>query len=151
MGQCTTEEIGEEVPEATRDTEVKETNQSGFDPVGVKSLCNVDERDKGVLVTAEAQGIHKAEGHSVGTPAETALGRVELWKNVGGNASINQVLENTERAGCERNGAVRVKRSRVTIALDDWNDEAGLPSGRNHREAQNEDNDGKKKMTPLRE
>ena len=83
MGQGTTEEIGEEMPETTRDTEVKETNQSGFDPAGVKSLLNADELDKGVLVTAEAQGIHKAEGHSVGTPTETALGRVELWKNVG--------------------------------------------------------------------
>ena len=70
--------------ETTRDTEVKETNQSGFDPAGVKSLLDVDERDKGVLVTAEAQGIHKAEGHSVGTPTETALGRIEFWKNVGG-------------------------------------------------------------------
>ena len=88
-------------------------------------------------MTAEAQGIHKAEGHGVGTPAETALGRVELWKNVGGNASVNEVLENFESAGCERNGAVRVKRSGVTIALDDRDDEAGFPSGRNHREAQN--------------
>ena len=78
------------------------TTRSGFDPAGVKSLLNVDERDKGVLVTTEAQGIHKAEGHSVGTPAETALGRVELWKNVGGNASIDQVLKNFESAGCER-------------------------------------------------
>ena len=128
-------QIGEEVPEATRDTEVKETSQSGFDPAGVESLLSVDERDKGVLVTAEAQGIHKAEGHSLGIPAETALGRVDLWKNVcvcgevgGGNASINQVLENFESAGCERNGAVRVKRSRVTIALDDRDDETGLPS-----------------------
>ena len=100
----------------------------------VKSLLNVDERDKGVLVTAEAQGIHKAEGHSVGTKAETALGRVELWKNVGSNASVNEVLENFESAGCERNGAVRVKRGGVTIALDDRDDEAALPSGRNHRE-----------------
>ena len=32
LGHGTTEEIGEEVPETTRDTEVKETNQSGFDP-----------------------------------------------------------------------------------------------------------------------
>ena len=84
---------------------MKETNQSGFDPAGVKSLLNVDERDKGVLVTAEAHGIHKAEGHSVGTPMETALGRIELWKNVGSNASIDQVLKNfDDGAGCERNG-----------------------------------------------
>ena len=47
---------------------------------------------------------------------------------MGGNASINQVLENFEGAGCERNGSVRVKRSRVTIALDDRDDEAGLPT-----------------------
>ena len=65
------------MPETTRDTEVKETNQSGFDPAGAKSLLHVDELDKGVLMAAEAQGVHKAEGHSVGTPAETALGRVE--------------------------------------------------------------------------
>ena len=38
---------GEDVPETTRDTEVKETNQSGFDPAGFKSLLYVDERDKG--------------------------------------------------------------------------------------------------------
>ena len=44
------------MPEATRDTKVKETNQSAFDPAGVKSLLNVDERDNGVLVTAGAQG-----------------------------------------------------------------------------------------------
>ena len=104
------------MPKTTRDTEVKETNQSGFDPAGVRSLLNVDERDKGVLVAAEAQGVHKAEGHGGGTAVETALGRVELWKNVGGNASVNEVLEKTKSAGCERNGAVRVKRSRVTIA-----------------------------------
>ena len=51
-----------------------------------------------MLVTAEAPGIHKTEGHSVGTPAETALGRVELWKNVGSNASIDKVLKNFEDA-----------------------------------------------------
>ena len=39
---------------------------------------NVDE-----CVTAEAQGVYEAESHGVGTKAETALGRVELW-NVGG-------------------------------------------------------------------
>ena len=83
MGQGTTEEIGEEVPETTRDTEVTETNQSGFDPAGVKSLFHVDGRDKGVLVTAEAQGVDKAEGHSFDTPAETALGRVELSEDEG--------------------------------------------------------------------
>ena len=44
-----------------------------FDPAGVRSLLIVDERDKGVLVTAEAQGIHKADGHGVGIAAETAL------------------------------------------------------------------------------
>ena len=104
-----------------------------------------------MLVTAEAQAIHKAEGQSVGTPAETALGRVELWENVGRNASINQVLENFESAGCERNGAVRVKRSRVAIALDDRDDEAGRPSEWNHSEAQNEVEEGKQEMTPPRE
>ena len=81
-----------------RDTEVKETNQSCFDPAGVKSLFNVDERGKGLLMAAEAQGVHKTEDHSIGTPAETPLRRVELWKNVGRNASINQVLENFESA-----------------------------------------------------
>ena len=30
-------------------------------------------------------------------------------------------------------------------ALDDRDDEAGLPSGRNHSEAQNEDEEGKQK------
>ena len=138
------------MPERSRDTEVKETNQSGFDPA-VKSLLNVDERDKGVLVTEEAQGVHEAEGHGVGTPAETALGRVELWKNVGGNARVNEVLEKFESARCERNGAVGVKRSGVTIALDDRDDKAGLPSGRNHREAQHKVEEGKQKMTPPRE
>ena len=69
----------------------------------------------------------------------------------GGNASVNQVLENFEGAGCERNGAVRVKRSGATIALDDRDDEAGLPSGWNHSEAQNEVEEGKQEMTPPRE
>ena len=83
--------------------------QSGFDPAGVKSLLNVDERGKGVLMAAEAQGVHKAEGHSIGTPAETAVGRVELWKNVGRNARVNEVLENFESARCERNERIRIK------------------------------------------
>ena len=56
-------------PKSKRRTRVASTQQES------KAFSNVDERDKGVLVTAEAQGIHKAEGHSVGTPAETALGR----------------------------------------------------------------------------
>ena len=58
--------------------------------------------------------------------------------------------KNFEGAGCERNGAVRVKRSGVPIALDDRDDKAGLPSGRNHSEAQNEVEEGKQKMTPPR-
>ena len=53
--------FGEEVPETTRDTEVKQTSQSGFDPAGAKSLLYVDERDKGVLVAADAQGVHKVK------------------------------------------------------------------------------------------
>ena len=133
LGQGTTQEIGKKVPKRTRDTEVKETNQSGFDPAGVKRLLNVDERDKSELV----KFVHEAEGHGVGTPAETALGRVELWKNVGGgNASVNEVLKKFESAGRERNGAVGIKRSGVTISLDDRNDKARLPCGRNHREPQ---------------
>ena len=139
------------MPETARDTEVKETNQSGFDPAGVKSLLNVDERDKGVLVEAEAQGVHKAEGHNVGTPAETALGRVELWKNVGRNASIDQMLEEFESARCETNRTKGIKGGGVTIALDDRDDEAGLPSGRNHGEAQDEVEEGEQKITPPRE
>ena len=130
------------MPETARDTEVKETNQSGFDPAGVKSLLNVDERDKGVLVAAEAQGVHKAEGHNVGTPAETFLGRVELWKNVGRNASIDQMLEEFESARCERNRTIGIKGGGVTIALDDRDDEAGLPSERNHGKAQDEVEEG---------
>ena len=109
------------MPETSRDTEVKDTNQSGFDPAGVKSLLNVDERGKSVLVAAEAQGVHKAEGHSVGTPAETALTRVGLWKNARRNASVNEVLENFESAGYERNGTIRIKGGGATIALDDLN------------------------------
>ena len=48
-------------------------------------------------------------------------------------------------------GAVGVKRTGVTIALDDRDDKAGLPSGRNHREAQHKVEEGKQKMTPPRE
>ena len=70
-------------------------------------------------MAAEAQGVHKTEGNSVGTPAETALGRVVLWKNVGRNASIDQVLEKFESAVGERNGTLGINRGRVTIALDD--------------------------------
>ena len=139
------------MPETARDTEVKETNQSGFDPAGVKSLFDVDERDKGVLVAAEAQGVHEAEGHGVGTPAETALGRVKLWKNVGRNASIDQVLEKFESARCERNRTIGIKGGGVTVALDDRDDEAGLPSGWDHGEAQDEVEEGEQKMTPPRE
>ena len=98
------------MPQAPRDTEIRETNNCGFDPAGVKRLLDVNERGKGVHMAAEAQGVHKTGGHSVGTPAETALGRVELWKNVGRNASIDQVLENFESARGEK-----------------W-DQAGLPS-----------------------
>ena len=140
--------MGEEVPEATRDTEVKEMNQSGFDPAGVKSLLDVDERDEGVLVAAEAQGVHEAEGHGVGTPAETALGRVELWKNVGRNASTDQVFEEFEIARRERNRTIGIEGGGVNIALDDRDDEVGLPSGRNHGEAQDEVEAGREKMTP---
>ena len=38
LGQGTTEEICEQVPLAPRDTEIKETDKSGFDPAGVESL-----------------------------------------------------------------------------------------------------------------
>ena len=41
-----------------------------------KNLLNVDERCISVLMAAEAHGVHKAEGHSVGTPTETALERL---------------------------------------------------------------------------
>ena len=47
----------------------------------------------------------RLKAKDVGTPAKTALGRVELWKNMGCNARINPVLDNFESAGCERNGA----------------------------------------------
>ena len=59
------------MPETSRDTKVKETDKSGFDPAEVESLLDVNERD----MAAEAQGVQKAAGHGVGTPAETALGR----------------------------------------------------------------------------
>ena len=104
-----------------------------------------------MLVTAEAQSVHEAEGHGVGTPVETALGRVELWGNVGGNASVNEVLKNFESARRERNGAVRIKRSGVTISLDDRNDKAGRPCGRNHRKPWHKVEERKQKMTPPRE
>ena len=52
----------------------------------------------------------------VGTPTEAALGRVELWKDVERNASMDQVLENFESGGGGRNGTIGVKRSGVTIA-----------------------------------
>ena len=103
------------------------------------------------LVTAEAQGVHEAEGHSVGTPAETALARVESWENVGRNASANEVLKKFENATRERNGAVGIKRSGVTISLDDRNHKTGLPCERNHREPQHKVEERKQKMTPPRE
>ena len=91
-------------------------------------------------MAAEAPGVHKDEGHSVGTQAETAVGWVELWKNMGRNASVNQVFENIESARRERNGTLRIKGGGVTIA--------GLPSGWNHSKAQDEVEEGKQKMTP---
>ena len=72
-------------------------------------------------------------------------------ENVGGNASVNEVLKKFESARRERNGAVRIKRSGVTISLNDRNDKAGLPSGRNHREPQHKVEERKQKMTPPRE
>ena len=58
------------------------------------------------------------------------------------------MLEDFESAGCERNGTIGIKGGGATIALDDRDDEAGLPSGRNHSEAQDEVEEGKQKMTP---
>ena len=48
-------------------------------------------------MTAEAQGVHKGEGHSVGTRAEIWEGSScgKMW---GGNASANEVLKNFESA-----------------------------------------------------
>ena len=90
LGQGATQETCKKVPQALGDTEIKEANPSGFDPAGVDSLLDVNERGKSVLMAAEAQGVHETEGHGVGTPAEAALGRVQLWKDVGRNVSIDQ-------------------------------------------------------------
>ena len=79
-------------------------------------------------MAVEAQGVHEAKNRGFGTPAEAALGRVELWQDVGRDASINQVLENFKGAGGERNGTIGVKRGGATIALDGRNNQAGLPS-----------------------
>ena len=86
-------------------------------------------------------------GHCVGSPAETALKRVELWKNVGRNVSIDHVLENFKSAGCERNMTVGIKRGGVTIALHHPNKKSGLPSGWKNSEAQDQVEEGKQKMT----
>ena len=98
-----------------RDTEIKETNKSGFDPAGAESLLDVNECGKNVLMAAEAQGVKAMER----------------------NKSIDQVLENFESAGGERNGTIGVNRSGFTIALDDQN-QAGFPSRRNNSETQDE-------------
>ena len=79
-------------------------------------------------MAAEAQGVHEAESHGVSTPAEAALGRVQLWQDVGRDASTNQVLENFKGAGGERNGTIGVKRGEFTVVLDDRNNQVGLPS-----------------------
>ena len=55
------------------------TNQRGFDPARVESFLNASETDRSVDLMVETQGFHKAEGHSVGTPAETALRHIQLW------------------------------------------------------------------------
>ena len=126
-------------PKSKQRTRVAPTKQES------KAFFNVDECDKGVLVAAEAQRVQKIEGHNVGTPAENALGRVEWWEKVRLNAGIDQVLEEFECARRERNRTIGIKGGGVTIALDDWDDEAGLPSGRNHSEAQDEVEEGKQK------
>ena len=86
------------VPETPRDIEIKETNQSCSDPAGVESLLDVNERDKSVLMAAEGQRVHGTEGHGICTPTKDALTRVQLWKDMGRNASIDEVLENFESA-----------------------------------------------------
>ena len=58
-------------------------------PAGVESLLGVDERGKGVLAhggggARSPQGLRPWRRHPSGNR------RVELWKNVGRNASINQ-------------------------------------------------------------
>ena len=96
--------------------------------------------------TNMCQGIHRTEGHDAPQRKPPWEG---FWKNVGRNASRNQVFNNFRGARCERNVAVKVKRSGVTTLTRD--DEAGFPSGRNHSEAQNEVKEGKQKMMPPRE
>ena len=83
-------------PKSKRRTSVASTQQES------KAFLMSMNATKGVLVTAEAQGVHEAEGHGVGTPAETALGRVELWKNVRGNASVNGSGRSQENWGHHR-------------------------------------------------
>ena len=76
------------MPQAKSDTEIKETDKSGLDSAGVENLLDVDERGKGVLVAAEAQGVHKTENQSVGLPTR-----------------------NARSAGGERNGTIGVESS----------------------------------------
>ena len=83
-------------------------------------------------MTAEAQSVHEAEGHGVDTPAETALGSVELWKNVGGKASVNEVLKKFQSKTREMGQGWTSKR-------------------RIHKEPQHKVEKGKQKMTPPRE
>ena len=101
-------------------------------------------------MVAEAQVVHKT-GPLRRLRSGNRPGKGGVVEECGPNASTDQVLENFKSAGCERNRTVGIKRGGVTIALPHRNNKAGLPSGRNHSEAQNEVEEGKQKMTPPRE
>ena len=82
------------MPERSCDTEVEETNQSGFDPAGVKNLLDVDETRQRCARDGEAQGVHEADSLGVGTPSGNRPGKGRVVEKMcGGNASVNEVLE----------------------------------------------------------
>ena len=58
-----------------------------------------------------------AQGQNVPRDCGNRPGKAELWKNVGRNVSVDQVLENFS-AGCERNRTIGIRRGGVTITLD---------------------------------
>ena len=58
------------------------------------------------------------------------------------------MLQDIESTRGERNGTIRVKESGVTVTLEEWDDQTGLPSGRDDGEPQDEVEEREEQVTP---
>ena len=71
--------------------------------------------------------------------------------NVWRNARVDKVLEDLECVGCKGYGAERVEGSGVTITLDDWDNQAGLPRRWDNSALEDDVEEREKQVTPPRE